>query len=122
MNLWGMPGVWSGSSTSWTLLHGLPPTMVLRHSLRARTSSSSMEVANLLQHQTEVFGTYPQFLSDCDKGLLPDYSFVEPNFSDHDSDDGEEVVAGRETAELYLDGGGAALHRRPNTIPTKRIT
>src|ERR1700734_1608733 len=57
------------------------------------TSSSSMEVANLLQHQTEVFGTYPQFLSDCDKGLLPDYSFVEPNFSDHDTDDGEEVAS-----------------------------
>jgi phospholipase C len=57
------------------------------------TSSSSMEVANLLQNQTEVFGTYPQFLSDCDKGLLPDYSFIEPNFSDHDSDDGEAVAS-----------------------------
>jgi phospholipase C len=56
------------------------------------TSSSTMEVANLLQHQTEQFGTYPQFLSDCDKGLLPEYSFVEPNFSDHDSDEGEEVA------------------------------
>jgi phospholipase C len=57
------------------------------------TSSSSMEVANLLQNQTAVFGTYPQFLSDCDKGLLPDYSFIEPNFSDHDSDDGEAVAS-----------------------------
>jgi phospholipase C len=57
------------------------------------TSSSSMEVANLLQHQTEQFGTYPQFLSDCDKGLLPQYSFVEPNFSDHDTDEGEEVAS-----------------------------
>jgi phospholipase C len=57
------------------------------------TSSSTMEVANLLQHQTEVFGTYPQLLSDCDKGLLPDYSFVEPNFSDHDTDEGEEVAS-----------------------------
>ena len=56
------------------------------------TSSSTMEVANLLQHQTEQFGTYPQFLSDCDKGILPQYSFVEPNFSDHDSDEGEEVA------------------------------
>jgi phospholipase C len=57
------------------------------------TSSSTMEVANLLQHQTEVFGTYPQFLSDCNKGLLPDYSFVEPNYSDHDTDEGEEVAS-----------------------------
>lgn len=57
------------------------------------TSSSTMEVANLLQHQTEIFGTYPQFLSDCDKGSLPQYSFVEPNYSDHDSDEGEEVAS-----------------------------
>jgi phospholipase C len=57
------------------------------------TSSSTMEVANLLQHQTEVFGMYPQFLSDCDKGLLPDYSFIEPNFSDHDTDEGEAVAS-----------------------------
>ena len=56
-------------------------------------ASSTMEVANLLQHQTEVFGQYQQFLSDCDKGLLPDYSFVEPNYSDHDSDEGEEVAS-----------------------------
>lgn len=56
-------------------------------------ASSTMEVANLLQYQTEVFGTYQQFLSDCDKGFLPDYSFVEPNYSDHDSDEGEEVAS-----------------------------
>ena len=55
-------------------------------------ASSTMEVANLLQHQTEVFGTYQQFLSDCDNNRLPDYSFVEPNYSDHDSDEGEEVA------------------------------
>lgn len=57
------------------------------------TSSSTMEVLNLLQHEPEAFGTYQQFLSDCDNGLLPDYSFVEPNYSDHDSDVGEEVAS-----------------------------
>lgn len=56
------------------------------------TASSSMEVPNLLQNQPEVFGTYQQFLSDCDHNMLPDYSFVEPNYSDHDSDSGEEVA------------------------------
>jgi phospholipase C len=56
-------------------------------------ASSMMEVANLLQHQTEVLGTYQQFLNDCDKGLLLDYSSVEPNYSDHDSDEGEEVAS-----------------------------
>lgn len=38
------------------------------------TSSSTMEVLNLLQHEPEAFGTCQQFLSDCDNGLLPDYS------------------------------------------------
>jgi phospholipase C len=56
------------------------------------TTSSTMEVANLLQNQPELFGTYPQFLNDCSTGNLPDYSFIEPNYNDHDSDGGEEVA------------------------------
>ena len=56
------------------------------------TTSSTMEVVNLLQNQPELFGTYSQFLDDCDKGLLPEYSFIEPNYSDHDTDSGEEVA------------------------------
>jgi phospholipase C len=56
------------------------------------TTSSTMEITNLLQHQPELFGTFPQFLADCKKGNLPDYSFVEPNYSDHDSDSGEELA------------------------------
>jgi len=56
------------------------------------TTSSTMEVANLLQNQPELFGTYSQFLDDCDKGTLPDYSFIEPNYSDHETDGGEEVA------------------------------
>jgi len=56
------------------------------------TASSTMEVTNLLQHQPEVFGTFDQFQKDCETGNLPDYSFVEPNYSDHDTDTGEEVA------------------------------
>ena len=56
------------------------------------TTSSTMEVVNLLQNQPQLFGTYDQFKSDCDKGLLPEYSFVEPNYNDHDSDSGEQVA------------------------------
>src|SRR5580692_2965293 len=57
------------------------------------TTSSTMEVANLLQNQPELFGTYSQFLDDCEKGTLPDYSFIEPNYSDHETDSGEEVAS-----------------------------
>ena len=56
------------------------------------TTSSTMEVANLLQNEPELFGTYSQFLDDCAKGNLPDYSFIEPNYSDHESESGEEVA------------------------------
>lgn len=57
------------------------------------TTSSTMEITNLLQNQPEVFGTYAQFLDDCSQGTLPDYSFVEPNFNDHDTDSGEAVAS-----------------------------
>jgi phospholipase C len=47
------------------------------------TASSTMEVANLLQNEPELFGTYQQFQNDCANGNLPEYSFVEPNYNDH---------------------------------------
>jgi phospholipase C len=56
------------------------------------TASSTMEITNLLQHQPELFGSYDQFLDDCAKGNLPDYSFVEPNYNDHETDSGEQTA------------------------------
>ena len=52
-------------------------------------SSSSLEVPNLLKNQPMLFGTYPEFLASCHDGTLPDYSFIEPNYTDHDGDNGE---------------------------------
>src|ERR1041385_2726109 len=46
--------------------------------------SSSLEVINVLKDQPEIFGTFAQFLDDCRRGQLPQYSFVEPNYSDHE--------------------------------------
>ena len=57
-------------------------------------ASSTMEVVNLLQNQPSLFGTFQDFLSACDKDLLPEYSFIEPNYTDHDAPDGSgEAVA-----------------------------
>jgi phospholipase C len=56
-------------------------------------ASSTMEVVNLLKNQPKIFATYPQFLDDCKRGELPDYSFVEPNYSDHLGDGGGEELA-----------------------------
>ena len=83
------------------------------------TTSSTMEVANLLQNQPELFGTYKQFLGDCEKGLLPDYSFVEPNYNDHETDSGEEVASDQhpdhdvQAGELLIAEVYMAIKRSP---------
>jgi phospholipase C len=91
------------------------------------TTSSTMEVVNLLQNQPELFGTYKQFLSDCDKNLLPEYSFVEPNYNDHTTDSGEEVANDQHPdhdvqagecliAEVYM-----RIKRNPNLWPNTAL-
>ncbi len=55
--------------------------------------SSTMEIVNLLQHQSQVFGTFDQFIADCNFNELPDYSFIEPCYNDHAGPDGGEVLA-----------------------------
>ena len=55
--------------------------------------SSTMEIVNLLQHQPEVFGTFSQFIADCNSGKLPDYSFIEPAYNDHPGPGGGEILA-----------------------------
>jgi phospholipase C len=71
-------------------------------------ASSTMEVVNLFQHQPQLFGTYDQFLADCKSGMLPAYSFIEPNYTDHDNDDGEQLASDQhpdhnvQAGELYI--------------------
>lgn len=83
------------------------------------TTSSTMEVVNLLQNQPELFGTYKQFLSDCEQGSLPEYSFVEPNYNDHDTDEGEAVASDQhpdhdvQAGELLIAEVYMALKRNP---------
>jgi len=55
--------------------------------------SSTMEIVNLLQHQPQFFGSFDQFQRDCVAGTLPDYSFIEPNYSDHNGSGGEALLA-----------------------------
>lgn len=56
-------------------------------------ASSTLEVVNLLQNQPKLFGTYEQFLEDCQSGKLPEYCFVEPNYTDHESNGGEAIAS-----------------------------
>jgi phospholipase C len=83
------------------------------------TTSSTMEVANLLQNEPQLFGTYSQFLDDCRSGNLPDYSFIEPNYSDHESDSGDEVASDQhpdhnvQQGEVFIASVYQALKNNP---------
>jgi phospholipase C len=84
------------------------------------TTSSTMEITNLLQHQPELFGSYDQFLNDCKTGNLPEYSFVEPNYNDHDGDEGEEVASDQhpdhniQAGELFIASVYNAIKQNAN--------
>lgn len=51
-------------------------------------ASSSLEVINLLQNQPSLFGTFQDFKDACAKNKLPEYCFIEPNYTDHDDPNG----------------------------------
>jgi phospholipase C len=82
-------------------------------------SSSTMEVVNLLQHQPQLFGTYDQFLADCKSGTLSDYSFIEPNYTDHDGDDGEQLASDQhpdhniQAGEIFIASVYNAIRENP---------
>ena len=85
------------------------------------TASSTMEVVNLLKKQPQLFGTYPQFLEDCKLGKLPDYSFVEPNYSDHTGEgSGEELASDQhpdhdvQSGEIFLASIYNAIRQNPD--------
>lgn len=84
------------------------------------TTGSTRDVANLLQKQPELFGTYSQFLDDCKNGYLPDYSFIEPNFNDHETDSGVAIANDQYPAhhvqqgELFIAEVYNAIRLNPN--------
>ncbi len=55
-------------------------------------TSSTLEVVNILQSQPELFGTFDDFLAACDHDQLPQYSFIEPNYKDHEALDGSGFI------------------------------
>jgi phospholipase C len=80
------------------------------------TASSTMEVVNLLKNQPQIFGTYPQFLADCEAGKLPDYSFVEPNYTDHEGDGGGEELASDQHPDHDVQAGEVFIASIYNAI------
>ena len=84
-------------------------------------ASSTMEIVNLLKNQPHIFATYEQFVDDCKKGILPDYSFVEPNYNDHPGPGGGEAVASDQHPDHHVQVGEvfiASIYNAIRTNPT----
>ena len=71
--------------------------------------SSSLEVVNLLKKQPQLFGLYEDFIADCKKNRLPDYCFVEPNYTDHDDDGGRRIMAADQHPDHDVSAGEAFI-------------
>jgi phospholipase C len=80
-------------------------------------TSSTMEIVNLLEMQEPIFGTFEQFKADCKAGLLPDYCFVEPNYSDHDGPAGR-VLASDQHPDHHVLAGERFIAQVYNAIRT----
>jgi phospholipase C len=83
--------------------------------------SSTMEVVNLLQNQPKIFATYQQFVADCESGQLPEYSFIEPNYSDHPGPGGGEILASDQHPDHNVKAGERFIAMVYNAIRTNPV-
>jgi phospholipase C len=80
-------------------------------------ASSTMEVVNLLQNQPALFGTFPDFLTACSQNALPDYCFIEPNYTDHPAPDGSgEAIASDQQPDHDVRAGEQFIAQVYNAI------
>lgn len=92
-------------------------------------ASSSLEVVNLLKNQPALFGTYPDFIQACEQNRLPEYCFVEPNYTDHDSPDGVgELIASDQhpdhdvrAGEQFIASVYSAIRNNPKLWPNTAL-
>ena len=80
--------------------------------------SSTMEIVNLLNNQPKIFGTYGQFVGDCNGGTLPEYSFIEPNYNDHPGPGGGQVLASDQHPDHNIQEGERFIAMVYNAIRT----
>ena len=92
-------------------------------------ASSSLEVVNLLKDQPSLFGTFQDFLDACSRNKLPEYSFIEPNYTDHDAPDGsgEQIACDQHpdhdvrAGEQFIATVYNAIRNNPNLWPNTAI-
>jgi phospholipase C len=66
--------------------------------------SSTMEVVNLLTNQGHLFGSVDEFETACAGDALPDYCFIEPNYTDHDGSTGGIIASDQHPDHHVLEG------------------
>jgi phospholipase C len=77
--------------------------------------SSTMEIVNLLKDQS-FFGTFDEFVADCRAGKLPEYSFIEPNYTDHPGPGGGQLLANDQHPDHHVLAGDKFIARAYNEI------
>jgi phospholipase C len=81
--------------------------------------SSTMEIVNLLKDQS-LFGHFDDFIADCRNGNLPEYSFIEPNYSDHPGPGGGQLLASDQHPDHNVLAGEkfiASVYNQIRSIP-----
>jgi phospholipase C len=78
--------------------------------------SSTMEIVNLLSNQPQIFGSYSQFIADCQGGTLPEYSFIEPCYNDHPGPGGGEILASDQHPDHNVQEGEKFIANTYNAI------
>lgn len=83
--------------------------------------SSTIEIVNLLQHQPDLFADYPEFVEACESGKLPDYSFIEPNYSDHPGPGGGQLLASDQHPDHNVKAGEQFIAQVYNAVRTSPL-
>ncbi len=82
--------------------------------------SSTMEIVNLLKNQPQIFGSYSQFIGDCNGNTLPEYSFIEPCYNDHPGPGGGQILASDQHPDHNVREGERLIANTYNAIRTNQ--
>ena len=80
--------------------------------------SSTMETVNLFKNQPQIFGSYKQFIADCDGNTLPEYCFIEPCKNDHQGPGGGLILASDQHPDHDVREGERFIANTYNAIRT----
>jgi len=82
--------------------------------------SSTMEIVNLLKNQPQIFGSYSQFVADCNANTLPEYCFIEPCYNDHPGPGGGQILASDQHPDHNVQEGERFIANTYNAIRTNQ--